>query len=116
MLSKSTRDPRPTNPLGRKAPFSLFIALCQRHRFEREILPDAEKKGWPKVIDWSNLASRVRAMRRDLQQLIDDASANGARAQSPFWADIVDTVKEKGLRAATGLKDQFLNFEKTQPG
>jgi hypothetical protein len=70
---KSSKDPRPTNPLGRKAPFTVFIAVCQRHRFESEILPEAEQKGWPKEIEWTELGERVSRMKSRLKALIDDA-------------------------------------------
>lgn len=70
--NKSSHDPRPTNPLGRKAPFTVFIAVCQRHRFESEILPEAEQKGWPKEIKWTELRERVTKMRKRLKALIDD--------------------------------------------
>ncbi|KAJ2929474.1 hypothetical protein H1R20_g7620, partial [Candolleomyces eurysporus] len=116
MLGKSYRDPRPANPLGRKAPFATFIDLCHRHQFESKILPEAEKKGWPKVIDWDSLSARIENMQSELQKLIDDTSDKGPRSRSPFWQDIMKAIKVKGLRAATGVKDQFENFEKTQPG
>lgn len=116
MIKKSSPDPRPANPLGRKAPFATFIDLCHRHQFESKILPEAEKKGWPKAIDWKGLSARIAKMLPELRKLIDDKSENGPRARSTFWQEIMKAVKAKGLRAATGVKDQFLNFEKTQPG
>jgi hypothetical protein len=69
---KSSPDPRLTNPLGRKAPFTVFIAVCQRHRFESEILPEAEHKGWPKEIEWTKLEERVGRLKGRLKVLIDD--------------------------------------------
>ncbi|KAF8989042.1 hypothetical protein BDZ89DRAFT_897946, partial [Hymenopellis radicata] len=60
MAKKSRPSARPTNPMGRKAPLEAFIALCQRHRFESQILPDAESKGWPKEIAFDKLEKRVR--------------------------------------------------------
>lgn len=116
MEKKSYPDPRPTNLRGRKAPFSAFISLCQRHRFESEILPEAKSKGWPSTIDWTKLAQRIENMKPKLQPLIDDDREDGPRARSAAWNEIMQLVKEKGSRAATGIKDQFLNFEKTQPG
>ena len=76
MIKKSSRDPRPANPLGRKAPFATFIDLCHRHQFESEILPEAERKGWPKAIDWDGLSARIEQMQSELQKLIDDTSDN----------------------------------------
>jgi len=133
---KSSRDPRPTNPLGRKAPFAVFIAVCQRHRFESEILPEAEKKGWPKEVEWKELGERVRKMRRKLKALINDLGdddglftdeedrshkklkkkESGSRSSCVFWKEVQAEVKKKGSRAVTGVKGQFASFEKTQPG
>ncbi|EAU90075.2 hypothetical protein CC1G_08348 [Coprinopsis cinerea okayama7 len=129
---KSYPDARPSNPLGRKAPFTQYIAVCQRHRFEIRILPEAEKKRWPKSIDWKKLGPRIQKMKRELQEIIDDDGdvievvdedgsdsdnlGSGPRSKSHFWREVMSVVKEKGVRAAAGVKDQFLNFEKTQPG
>ncbi|KAH6916290.1 RTC4-like domain-containing protein [Coprinopsis sp. MPI-PUGE-AT-0042] len=130
----STSDPRPANPLGRKAPFTRYITVCQRHRFESTILPEAEEKGWPKTIDWSALRGRVENMHEELEDIIEDRGKDvdgggvddddvqvveeqeGARSRCVFWNELMGDVKKKGSRAAAGIKDQFLNFEKTQPG
>ena len=74
--TKSSPDPRLTNPLGRKAPFTVFIAVCQRHRFESEILPEAEHKGWPKEIEWTKLGERVGKLRGKLKALVDDVGGD----------------------------------------
>ncbi|KAF8813016.1 hypothetical protein BYT27DRAFT_6394589 [Phlegmacium glaucopus] len=138
---KSTRDPRPSNPLGLKAPLANFIVVCQRHKFESQILPEAERKGWPKTILWQKLAARVERMRDELQALIedpggerglddvdedideverlfrdDDDDGTRRKARSIFWTEVMDEVKKKGSRAVVGVRGQFANFEKTQPG
>lgn len=142
---KSTRDPRPSNPLGLKAPLAIFIVACQRHKFESQILPEAERKGWPKTIQWTKLGARVEGMKDDLQALIEDPGGEnrdvdldegideverlfrndshgdgtrqkGPKARSIFWAEVMDEVKKKGSRAVVGVRGQFANFEKTQPG
>ncbi|KAJ3511915.1 hypothetical protein NLJ89_g3827 [Agrocybe chaxingu] len=144
---KSTRDPRPSNPLGLKAPLAIFIAACQRHRFESQILPEAERKGWPKTIDWKRLGGRIGRMKSDLKALIEDPgearkeggdeseeeddwdvvysrdkgkkkvkSKKGAKERSIFWMEIMTEIKAKGLRAVAGVRGQFTNFEKAQPG
>src|ERR1700761_9758738 len=78
-FKKSYRDPRPTNPLGRKAPIGAFITVCQRHRFESETLPEAEARGWPKSIDWESLRGRVLAMQQDLRRILTDRGDPGVR-------------------------------------
>jgi hypothetical protein len=136
---KSQRDPRPSNPLGLKAPLAAFIAICQRHRFESQILPEAEKKGWPKTIEWKKLGERIAKMKEMLQALIEDTgqhegednddwevvfqtnknakiSKKGAKARSLFWIEVMAEIKSKGLRAVSGVRGQFANFEKAQPG
>ncbi|KAK0457879.1 RTC4-like domain-containing protein [Desarmillaria tabescens] len=113
IAKKSRPSPRPTNPLGRKAPLEAFIALCQRHRFESVTLPEAERNGWPKEIAWEKLEGRVHKMKRELNTLISDPIA---RSSSVFWTEIMEEVKAKGSRAVGGVKNQFATFEKTQPG
>ena len=124
---KSHREARPANPLGRKAPFSVFMSVCQRHRFESQILPEAELKGWPKFIDWNKLGTRVRRMKDALQSLIDDSGESNdcedewmfgtrPRMDCVFWKEVMAEVKQKGSRAATSVRGQFATFEKGQPG
>ncbi|KAF8074673.1 RTC4-like domain-containing protein [Lyophyllum atratum] len=129
---KSRREPRPDNPLGRTASFAVFIAVCQRHRFEDQILPEAELKGWPKSIDWTEMGKRVRRMKGALRGIIDDAHGKGfdgeydglfqgeadehPRARCIFWKEVMAEVKQKGTRAVAGVRGQFASFEKTQPG
>ncbi|KAG5636682.1 hypothetical protein H0H81_007212 [Sphagnurus paluster] len=136
---KSHREPRPENALGRGAPFTVFIAVCQRHRFENEVLPQAELKGWPKSIDWPALEQRVRRMEGLLRALVDDVPAPGVidkdkdrdnmyidmideeqedspRARSVFWREVMAEVKRKGSRAMAAVQGQFASFQKTQPG
>lgn len=123
---KSYPDARPANPLGRRAPLAVFISVCQRHRFESQILPEAEAKGWPKQIDWTGLANRVEQMRTGLSAIVNDPGESwdddsDEEQQSPrwrcvFWKELMKDVKEKGSRAAAGVRSQFSNFEKSQPG
>ncbi|ESK87391.1 proteophosphoglycan ppg4 [Moniliophthora roreri MCA 2997] len=127
---KSQPHPRPTNSLGRKAPMAVFISVCQRHRFENEILPEAESKGWPKTIDFDQLEKRVIKMKNPLKELIDDETWKdqmdedeiafydhiSPRSLCVFWKEALQDVKEKGSKVAANVKSQFSNFEKTQPG
>ncbi|KAJ3839429.1 RTC4-like domain-containing protein [Lentinula raphanica] len=135
---KSVRAPRPTNPMGRKAAVTLFIIVCQRHRFESKILPEAETKGWPKSIEWDQIHNRVMRMRAHLEALMEnlwvesltgDSLVDGdddlsgvssqrsrARDQCFFWKEIMEEIKEKGTRATANVKSQFANFQNAQPG
>lgn len=126
---KSTPQPRPGNRMGRKAPFTVFITVCQRHRFETQILPEAEAKGWPKSIEWTKLEGRVSAMKDILKELIEDPAVeldaddpddifgdSSPKTKCIFWKEVIKEVKQKGSRAVAGVRGQFANFEKTQPG
>jgi len=46
----------------------------------------------------------------------DGSRRKGPKAKSIFWTEIMDEVKKKGSRAVVGVRGQFANFEKTQPG
>ncbi|KAJ7655395.1 RTC4-like domain-containing protein, partial [Mycena rosella] len=137
-FNKSYRDARPSNPLGRKAPMGVFVAVCQRHRFESETLPEAEARGWPKAIDWAALKGRVMEMKWDLEEILMDpgdpvvygnddeaekerraelkGSNKGPRMGCIFWTDLLKDLKTKGTKGVKGVQGQFANFEKTQPG
>jgi len=43
-------------------------------------------------------------------------SKKGAKARSLFWTEVMAEIKSKGLRAVSGVRGQFANFEKAQPG
>jgi hypothetical protein len=120
----------------------VFVAVCQRHRFESETLPEAEARGWPKYIDWAGLKDRVLAMKRNLQQILADPGdpivygnddgeeeneakqkhasqsgrKKGPRMSCVFWKELVKELKTKGSKGVKGVRGQFANFEKTQPG
>ena len=46
----------------------------------------------------------------------DDGDQKVPKARSIFWTEVMDEVKKKGSRAVIGVRGQFANFEKTQPG
>jgi hypothetical protein len=121
---------------------SVFVTACQRHRFESQILPEAERKGWPKTVDWKAVAKRVVNMKAALEALVNDPGdvtkgtirdpgrekdewevpygqekrKNGPKKNSIFWNEVMEEVKQKGSRAVAGVRGQFENFEKAQPG
>ena len=128
----SRRDDRITNPLGLHAPLTASISVCQRHRFERNWVPRARKRGWPTTIDWNALSGRIVRLRNHLQAIVDDvdeefapevsgvvAGASGSgrpRKENKFWEEVVKNVKQQGSRWTTGVRGQFQHFNKTQPG
>lgn len=129
---KSYTDPRPSNPKGLKAPLATFIAVCQRHRFESVMLPEAKKKKWPRKIHFEDVRGRVEKMKGRLEAIVLDGGGGwdsesesndesnekgkGPRGKSVFWKEIIKEVKKKGSRAVVGVSGQFASFEKTQPG
>jgi hypothetical protein len=130
VFKKSRQDPRPSNPLGRTAPVSLFVNACQRHRFESESLPRAKEQHWPTEIDFKAVRRRVEALEPELQGVIDGLASDPEdmedpdvtitvsplRRRSSFWEEIVAEVRQVGTNAATGVGAQFWSFEKTRPG
>lgn len=116
MLAETTRksypDPRPGNPKGLRAPFQIFIPLCDRHKFEGRLLPLARSNGWPMRIDFAALPGRIRrpAVLECLAAVIKAKEANH------FWREIEEEVKKRGSRRVVGAEGQYASFEKTQPG
>lgn len=113
-LKKSRPDPRPNNPLGRKAPSALFVTICQRHQFEAEELPKADSNGWPRSIDWKKLEKRVKDMRDELESFLTELRARAG--VSVFWDEIQLELQKKGSRAVASVQGQFATFDKGQPG
>ncbi|KAF8652165.1 hypothetical protein AX16_004522 [Volvariella volvacea WC 439] len=111
---KSHPDPRPGNPLGRRAPSAVFVTVCHRHQFESQILPEAEAKGWPKTIDWERLKLRVERMKDVIRMVIWEPQ--GARSQCLFWKELMEDVKNQGAIATTNVHNQFNTFKRAQPG
>ena len=121
-------EDRLTNPIGLRAPPAAFVGVCQRHRFERDWIPRARQKGWPTRIVWDRLADRVNRLKATLQAIVDDVdedfvpdvprrSASGRpRKENEFWQEVVKNVRQQGSRQTTGVRGQFMHFNKTQPG
>jgi hypothetical protein len=143
IYKKSHPDPRSTNPLGRKAPLSIFASVCRRHRFESEVLPEAKAKGWPEHIDWEHLGARIEKIKGSLRDIINDPGpknvdvqtleggkgegetgmftltsfiGKGPRLQCVFWREAMRAVLVRGTRALNGVRAQFFDFDRSLPG
>jgi hypothetical protein len=116
MRKKSKPEPRPSNPLGRRAPVSLYVTVCQRHQFEAVWLPRAAAEGWPTEIDFAAVRRRVEARATPLRALVNDVAAVVARNASVFWTEALKEVRALGRKAAGGVGGQFHTFERAQPG
>ncbi|KAJ7135718.1 hypothetical protein C8R44DRAFT_531496, partial [Mycena epipterygia] len=56
----SWSQPLPDNPNHRRTPLiTMTVDYCQRHRFEREHLPEAICGGWPFSPNFSRLFHRI---------------------------------------------------------
>ena len=106
----SYTDPRPSNPLGMKAPLAKYVSLCQRHRFESKLLPKALEKGWPLEIDFEALPSRVRCRGDQLKAI------TLGKEKSIVWQSLKREIEKKGTRKVMAIAGQFAGFKKTQPG
>jgi hypothetical protein len=133
---------------------TVYVGLCQRHRFESVWLPKARKKGWKEVIEWEKLKGRIEAMKEELAAILEDVDdgsdgredgeqadsdnddyddeeqkeremeqverdkemGRGPRKRCIFWREFKKEVKARGVRGVVGVKGQFSNFEKSQPG
>ncbi|KIJ55656.1 hypothetical protein M422DRAFT_199977 [Sphaerobolus stellatus SS14] len=107
---KSYKDPRPGNVLGLTAPITVFIEVCQRHRFEMTLLPRALRKGWPTKIDWSRIPKRMEKFKKKLVAFVQNPSS------SHFWRDLRDDMKEIGKTKIGSVSGQFATFERALPG
>ena len=110
LRSASSRDPRPGNALGLKAPIRKYIDICKRHNFESTLLPQAQEKGWPTRINFSVLSTRVERFKHIVERIIAD------RDRSEFWREVREQIDKDGTRKVTSISGQFVAFEKSQPG
>ncbi|KAJ7770702.1 RTC4-like domain-containing protein [Mycena metata] len=134
MESRSEPDPRPANPLGRKAPVTIYAVVCHRHAFESETMSEALACGWPTSIVWEELPVRVRAMKSDLEKIVADAGppiiykgqdsgaleptaeSSGPRMRCIFWRELLELFKTVGMRGVSNTVGQMNIFKKFQPG
>lgn len=109
--SKSSSQPRPGNCLGLKAPLTVFIDVCQRHRFETHQLPSAEANGWPTHIDFDALPGRVKKLKKKLEKVFQN------KMSSHFWQEFDEDLKSgTGARWLMGVQGQWQAFTKGLPG
>jgi hypothetical protein len=131
--SKSQPDRRSTNPIGRKTEVAYRAPACHRHSLESTQLPLAQSRGWPTSIDWDALPDRVKAMKAQLKEILEDPAdcvpfategedemgrpvperIRGARMSCVFWTRML-ADRKKGKKFERGPK--ISNFDKVQPG
>lgn len=103
---------RRANPLGKRAPMTAYISVCERHRFEAKILPQAIRAGWPTKIDFNALPGRIQ--KKKIRQLLEGVLADPT--SSSFFMEAMENVVKVGARVAESAMGQYAVFEKIQPG
>ncbi|KAI1785057.1 hypothetical protein LXA43DRAFT_1066272 [Ganoderma leucocontextum] len=70
-------DPTLENPQHRTATsWQITEPYCERHEFERTLLPKARRRGWPEVLDLNILCDRVLELQDYLADLIEHPHGN----------------------------------------
>jgi hypothetical protein len=77
--------------------FTVYAMYCERHRFEQELLPEAEREGWPKDIDFDKLHSRILSHQEVIELIMIEP------AESEFFelAKKARLSKQKGKNTNT---------------
>lgn len=125
---KSAKDPRPSNPLGLKAPLEVLSGYCHRHRFEQKILPKAKLKSLPQVIQWEKIEGRVSRIQPHLQALVEDPltglgdsidefnSQRGAKWRCIFWRETLEVIKGKAIMRSLAFVVSFSTLKRLSLG
>ncbi|KAG8931438.1 hypothetical protein FRC02_002716 [Tulasnella sp. 418] len=118
---RARKQPRPTNPLGLTAPFTVYIQYCHNHRAEKNYIPDGLRRGWPKKIDFSAIRSRLQKPKnmKVLRMIVDGSGERaewGKDGRGYFWDLAKYDVQSRGSRVANSVQGQMDTFETTQPG
>ncbi|KAH8832865.1 hypothetical protein DL96DRAFT_1583686 [Flagelloscypha sp. PMI_526] len=112
---KTWPTPRHNNPLARGGrTMADWIAVCHRHNFESQVVPEAKAEGWPTKHNWPKVTKRIEKMEPALRAILLDFEIGDEhpRERCIFWAE----MQERGARSFGGVKGLFATFQKTQPG
>jgi len=91
-------------------PIGLIAMFCERHHFEAKVLPQAMAAGWPRTIDFGTLEERVKALKEELHDIINDPS------ESVFFQGLMAVIREIGERRGLGLAGQQIFCEQYGQG
>jgi hypothetical protein len=108
--NRAVNRARPANKLGLKAPLQVYIGVCERHRFEAKLLPQAAKAGWPTTIDFNAIPMRLMDRQDLFEGILKDPTT------SSFFCESLEHVQAVGLRVAESAMGQYATFERSQPG
>lgn len=111
IMKSAYPSPRLGNPKGmRTRSFTHYVELCQQHRYETYTIPDGLRQGWPGVIDFNILPSRLTAMKPQLAVIVDDPS------KSPFFKEVQNELALSGALFVSSIHGQLHSFHRSQPG
>ncbi|ORX49396.1 hypothetical protein DM01DRAFT_1308846 [Hesseltinella vesiculosa] len=86
------------------------FAFCQLHQLELVIKPLGQKRGYPLHLDFTTVAARVRALRSDLEKIIDN------RIPSPFKDKIIHLYQTQGKHKTRKVDNLMSRFDESMPG
>ncbi|KAG8901871.1 hypothetical protein FRB99_005027 [Tulasnella sp. 403] len=112
VLRRAKRTATPGNPTG-NVPWQISINVCQLHRAETTVLPEGQRRGWPKKLDFSGIPRRMKSFRLSLQAILDGTVKGG---RGSFWDAACEDVRKHGTAAANSAQGQLSTFELTLPG
>lgn len=96
--------------MGLTAPLTVFVEVCQRHRFERTHLPLAIERGWPSKLNFEGLPKRILSFKKIITRVVHNPTL------SCFWRDLRDDMQEVGKTKIASVTGQFATFERALPG
>ncbi|KAJ7037014.1 RTC4-like domain-containing protein [Mycena alexandri] len=115
-LQRSYRDPRPKNSLGRRANLEVFAALCERHTFEKELVPKAVFYRLGQRESADILHDQGRRIAYGGATTFHETFVTGPRMECVFWQEVVAELEMYGSRRVSGIGGQYASFSRTQPG
>lgn len=89
------------------------LAVCQRHRDERDVIPAGRARGWPMRLDFQQLRRRVTAPHRRYMRVLEDMVRQPSR--SAFFHDACERHAAEGRKAGAGAR-QLESFHRRQTG
>lgn len=103
LRQRQGQDLRPTDTL----------AVCQRHRDEKDVIPQGLAQGWPAKIDFRNLRRRISDPSQRYLRVLEEHVLTPERS---VWFQHVKLRRESiGKKASSGVV-QIDTFHERQPG
>ncbi|KAK4055865.1 hypothetical protein OIO90_003121 [Microbotryomycetes sp. JL221] len=112
LLELPHATPRPTdrNPKAVKLPTIETATFCRLHDDEAIVIPEGRARGWPREMDWNEVAERVSGLRPQLSDIILNPDG------SHYFSVAKEEWLAKGARKIKTVTGEFDTFEMEQPG